>query len=226
MQAVKRLLTNQGINLAGRGNATHDGQVVPRLPFVDDRSQALWSVGSDYSRQQIEARFVHKNKGSALAARPLFQFGPDLGLPAFDLFFIPLHGTGNGNLRSPTQFLQQAGNVVFVIRDTELPLKYFGHPSTSPEFAPKSVGFRPVPKKVWNQALLSWRQLGRMARRTMMEQCIGAALSCSRQPLADSRLRDVQGLRNVPLLPTALLQLQRSQPSPLFPIMRNGLTRV
>ena len=116
--------------------------------------------------------------------------------------------------------------MVFVVRDTELPFKYFGYPSTSPEFTTKPVGFRSVPKKVRNQAFLPWCKLAGMPRRTMMEQCIGSTLSSSHQPFADGCFRDVQGLRNVPLLPTSLFQLQRPQPPPLFPIMRNGLIRV
>ena len=50
--------------------------MIVRLPFLDHRRFAAWTVGSHHAWQRLEAGFVGKNQGAALLAWTLPQFGP------------------------------------------------------------------------------------------------------------------------------------------------------
>jgi hypothetical protein len=52
VQAVQRLLAHQRVHLALRGQAAHDGEVVPALPLMDDWRQSCGSIGLNHSRQE------------------------------------------------------------------------------------------------------------------------------------------------------------------------------
>src|SRR5439155_246386 len=68
-----RVLSHQGEQPPVWGDAAHHRQVVPRLPDAQDWCVPAGGIGSHSSGQQIEARFVHKNQGSAFQARLFFS---------------------------------------------------------------------------------------------------------------------------------------------------------
>src|SRR2546421_11983763 len=67
-----------------RGQATHDGEVVPALPLVDDGRQSCGSIALNHSRQEVEAGLIHENQRPTFPLRPPLQLGPRFGAPALD----------------------------------------------------------------------------------------------------------------------------------------------
>src|SRR4030066_344156 len=132
--------------------------MISRLPFLQDRRQTFRSVGSDNPRQQVKARFVHENHGSAFLLCTLFDLGPDLRAPTVDRLFVPLKGLCQGDLRRPRKFFQQTRHLAPTVRNAEFLNQDFGNPTTGPDLAPKAVGFSPMSKKVGDQSLLRWGQ--------------------------------------------------------------------
>ena len=70
VKSIEGLLAHQDVELAGRRNAAHDREVIARLPLMEDRSVSLGCVRPHLTRQKVEARFVHENKGAALRRAP------------------------------------------------------------------------------------------------------------------------------------------------------------
>ena len=133
------------------GHAAHDRQVVVRLPLVQDRRLSLRGIGLDHPRQQVEPRLVHENKLPALAAGLLLQCGPRLDPPALDRLFIPLDRSGDGDLRGPSQSLEQARHLALAVRDPELLGEDPGDPLTGPDLSPEAVRLRAMPEEVGDQ---------------------------------------------------------------------------
>lgn len=55
-----------------RCDATHHRQMVAGLEDAQDWCLSAWRIGSDRGRQEIKARFIHKNKDSMLQTRFFF----------------------------------------------------------------------------------------------------------------------------------------------------------
>src|SRR5207248_3779820 len=96
--------------------------------------------------------------------------------------------------------------VVLVVMNPEFPLDSVGDADACPDIAPKAICLRPVPKQIRDKAFLSMRQLSRMPRRCMRSQRLHARIMRLVHPLADSRRCNVQGVGDVMLSPTSLLQ--------------------
>src|SRR6266568_1019736 len=97
-----------------------DREVVAGLPLMENRCMALGCVRPDLARQKVKARFVHENKGAALAVRLCLEPGPDLDSPALNLLLVALDRTTNRHLWRPVQLLQKPGDVSLVVGDAEL----------------------------------------------------------------------------------------------------------
>src|ERR1700722_3933406 len=128
--------------------------MITRQLEPDHRRLTLRTVAPHHRWQQVEPRFVHKNKCSALMARLSTQFWPPHLSPVSDRSFITLDGSPDGHLWRPAQFLQQAADVAFVIADAELLLDDLRHPSTGPQLTTEAIGLRSVPEEFRNQSLL------------------------------------------------------------------------
>ena len=220
----QRFLANQRIYLPGQRQTSHDRQMVSAQHLVNDRRLPFRPIGLHNAGLQVNARFISKNQGSALPRRSPSQFGPHFHSPACDRLLVALNRTGDRNLRCPTQFLQQTRNVVFVVTDAEFPLDNLGDAVAGPHIAAKTIRLCSVPKQIWNQTFLCDRQLGRMPWRGMRTQGVHAGALSLVNPLADRRRRNVQGVGDVMLSPTAPRQVPGSEASPLFPVMWRGVS--
>ena len=68
--------SNLGEHSAVRCQATHNRQVVVRLPLGSTRRSSLETLGPHPAGQQIESRFVHENQCAALVLGSRFQRRP------------------------------------------------------------------------------------------------------------------------------------------------------
>src|SRR5512135_2370981 len=224
MQPVRRLRPHQRIHLTLRGHTAHDRQVVARPPLVHDGRAALGTVGLHHTRQEVETRFIHENKLPTLILRPLLQRGPRLDPPAFDRRFVPLDGPRDGDLRGPTQALQQAGDLALAVRDAGLLREDINDSATSPAIPPKAIRLGAVPEEVGDQPHLL---RGQLRRRTptagARDRRVRPPTPGGGQPLADRRLGGVEGGRDVALLPTLSLEVQRPNSPTLPPVMRSRI---
>ena len=103
VQSIRLRRPRQRRHLALRRHAPQDRQMVARLPLIQDRRLSPRGVGLDHPRHPIEARFVHENKGPALAVGLLSQRGPGLDPPALDRLVVLLDRASDGDLRCPSQ---------------------------------------------------------------------------------------------------------------------------
>jgi hypothetical protein len=169
----------------------------------------------------VRAGLVHENQRPTFPLRPPLQFGPRLGAPALDDLLISLNGSSDGDLRGPPPCLEQTRHVALAGGDAELLLDHFDHPSAGPELTPEAVGLRAVPQEVGDQALLGRGQFGSRSRRWPGKQCFRPLAACRGQPPTHRPFCDVQGDRDVALLPALLFhQVQRLHPPPFLPVMR------
>ena len=90
MQPVEGMWPHQRVHLSFGRHASHNRQMVARLPLVHDWRLAPRAVGLDHPRQEVEARFVHENEGPVFAAGLLLQNWPRFDPPPLDGFFVPL----------------------------------------------------------------------------------------------------------------------------------------
>src|SRR5258705_5520651 len=72
IQTIQCLRSRHREQPAMRRDATHHRQMVTGLEDLQDRRLSAWCIGSDSARQEIKARFIHKNKESALQTRFFF----------------------------------------------------------------------------------------------------------------------------------------------------------
>ncbi len=210
VQPVQRRRPHQRVHLALRGHAPHDRQVVARLPLVQDRRPPLRGVGLDHPRQEVESRLVHENKGPALAAGLLLQRGPRLDPPAPDRLLVPLDRPGDGDLRGPSQALEQPRHLALAVRDAELLAEDSGDPLTGPDVAAEAVGLGAMPEEVGDQPELLGGELGGRARAGVRAERLRTAAAGGGEPTTDGTLRGVEGDRDVALLPA----LSREIPVP------------
>jgi len=75
LTARQGFITYQSKQLSCKGDATHDRQMIFSLEHFEDGRLATWRVGPDHSRQQVEARFVNKDKLAPLLAGLFFNSG-------------------------------------------------------------------------------------------------------------------------------------------------------
>jgi hypothetical protein len=222
VQPVERLLTYQGVDLAGRRDSAHDREVVARLPLVEDRRVPLGGVGPDLARQEVEARFIHENQGAALAAGLVLEPRPDRDAPLLDLLLVALDGPRNRQLGRPAQFLPKPGDVTLVVGDAELLFDDLGDAGTGPDLAAKAVGFRPVRKEVGDETQLIRFELGGRAEVGSREQRSRTFAARRRNLPAYRPLGDTEGDGDLPLLPTELLEAPGLHSPPLSPVLRVG----
>src|SRR5512135_3741871 len=220
MQPAQRRRPHQRVDLALHGHPAHDREVVARLPLVHDRCPSPRSVGLDRPREEVEARLVHENKGPVLAAGPLLQRRPRLGPPSSDRLLVPLDRASDGDLRGPSQALEQARHLTRAVRDAELLADDPGDPLTGPDVPPEAVGLGPMPEEVGDQAKLLGGELGGRARGGVRAERVRTAAAGGGQPPADGPLGGVERERDLALLPALSRQIQRPHPPPLPPVMR------
>src|SRR5579864_1496130 len=161
VQAREGFRPYQDVDLPLRCQTSHDRQVVTRLPLVQDRGLTLWPVRLDHPGQQVEARFIHENQGSALPACPLPECRPGLIAPADDGILVPLDGPRNGHLRGPAEVFQDPRYLALAVEDPELLLQHLGDTGAGPNVTPEAVRLRAVPEEVGNQAALLVAELCR-----------------------------------------------------------------
>jgi hypothetical protein len=75
VRALIRLLLHEHQQPTSRGDATDNRQMIPAQRQSEDGCLATWSVGSDGTGEQIEARLVDPDDGSSLLVGPLFRAG-------------------------------------------------------------------------------------------------------------------------------------------------------
>lgn len=225
VQAVQRLLSHQGVDLARGRHPAHDGQVVASHLLPEDRRQSLGGIGPDQPRQQVEPRFVHENQHPALAPGLPSQFRPDLVPPAPDGLLVTLDGPPDRHLGRPVQFLEQTPDMPLVVADAELLLDDPGDAGAGPHLATKSVGLRPMPEELGDHVFLGVRQPGRVARCWVGQPCLATTMTGASEPSADRLPGGAQGLGDDPLIPAFLFQVQGLQPPPLTPVMRDEVRR-
>src|SRR5262249_14156276 len=148
VQTVERLRPNQGVDAALRRHPPHDREVVACLLLAEDRGQPLGGVGLDHTREEIEARFVLENKGSALAAGAPTQLRPGLVAPAPDRLVVPLDGPLDRLLRRPVQALEYPADMVLMVAGAELPLDDLGDAGAGPDLTAEAIRLRPVPEEL------------------------------------------------------------------------------
>src|SRR5579862_9833648 len=90
VQPVQGLLANQRIDLPFERQGTHDRQMVVCLPFLQDRRVSSWSIGLYHARQQVKARFIHKNEMQTETTGFLHKSRPSRKSPALNGGFIAL----------------------------------------------------------------------------------------------------------------------------------------
>ncbi len=210
----QRLWSNQGIHLACWCEGSHHRQMISGQPLVDYRRFPFRSVGLDLPRQQIKTRFVDKNQGSALTHCFPPQLGPILNPPALNGYLVPLHRSGNGDLRCPAQFLHQARNVVLVIRNPQFPPNNLGNARTGPNVSSKTIGLRSVPQKLRHHYQLFWSQFWRVSSPCMTQQSLNPTCFSNRQPSADCSLVDTKCLGDEDFRPSLLMQGHSPKPTP------------
>jgi len=156
---IQRLLPRQGVDLAHRCHPTHDREVIARQLLSEDRRPPHGSVGFHHPWQEVKPGFVHENQDSALEPRPLPQLRPDFIPPALDGFFIPLDGPPDRRLGRPTQFPEQAGNMAFVIGNSEFLLDNLGDSGAGPNLTAKPISLWPMLQKLRDQTSLGGQEL-------------------------------------------------------------------
>src|SRR5271167_851685 len=219
----QRFRTNQSIHFACWRKACHHRQMITGQPLVEHRCFTFRSVGFDLAWQQVEPRFVDKNQGSALTYSLPPHFGPDLNPPALNGCLVSLDRSSNRDLGSPTQFFQQARNMVLVVRNSKLPAHNLSTPRTRPNSAPKSIGLRSMPQKLRHHEQLLWRQFGRVSSTCMPQQSFHADCFGDRQPSADCSFVDIKCLSSKTFRPSLLMQRHSPKPTPL-PDFPNKMT--
>ena len=175
MHPIQRLLPHQGVDLATRRHAPHDGQVIARQLRSEDRRPPLGGIGLHRPLQEVESGFVHQNKHSVLASRPLPQIRPDFVPPGLDGFLVALKGPSDWHLRCPVKLLEQAGDLALVISDPEFLLDHLGDTGARPDLAPEPVSLRTMPQELRNQTTLRERESRWVTRSGMGAEGLGAA---------------------------------------------------
>jgi hypothetical protein len=218
MQPIQRLPTDQCIDSSSSRYGPHYRKVVSASPTRQYWRVALRAIGANHCRQQVEARFIRKNKGSALLPGTTTQLRPRFRSPLLDLLFIALNSPSNRYLWCPAHRLKHAGHMILVKRDAEFPAKNFGNTGTGPYIPSKAEGLGSMPQKVGQQALLLGRQLD-MATVWVCQQTVCSCLASACQPLAHSCFGNSQSLSNISVDPAQPIKLNCSKPSPLPPVV-------
>ena len=78
VKAIERLLAYQDVGLAGQRNASYDREMVRVSATHGGPVCGLGGVRPDLTRKEVEARFVHENKGAVLATCFRLESRPDL----------------------------------------------------------------------------------------------------------------------------------------------------
>jgi hypothetical protein len=86
----QRFRMNQRVQFPFRREPSHYRQMIAAQPFVDHGRVPLGAIRPNHSRQQIEARFVHENQGSALPGRLVSQLRPRYRSPQSDRCLVAL----------------------------------------------------------------------------------------------------------------------------------------
>ena len=132
-----------------------------------------------------------------------------------------MDGSRDGDLRCPSQLLEDAGHLAPAIRDAEFLPEDVGDPITGPDFAREAIRLGAVPEEVGDQADLLGSEFGTGTRARVSEEGIAPTGSRGGQPLADGALGDAQSGRDVALLPALVLEVQGLHTPPLPPVVRS-----
>src|SRR5205814_519096 len=157
-------------------------------------------VRLDHRRKQVEPRLVHENKGPALAAGLLQEYGPRLDPPPLDRLLVPLDRSGDGNLRGPSDPFEQPRHLALAVGGAELFVKDPGDPFTGPDVAAEAVGLGPMPKEVREEAELLGGELAERARRGVGAEGLRTAAAGGSEPTAHGPFGGIEGDRDVALL--------------------------
>lgn len=98
-----------------------------------------------------------------------------------------------------------------MIADGELVVDEFSNTRRGPDFTAKAEGRRPLREQRQELVALIRREARRRPRRRVVTQCLGATGSDPFEPLADRALGHTEGLSDVCLVPTLLMQFPSTQ---------------
>src|SRR4029077_10678447 len=149
------------------------------------------------------------------------QRGPGFDPPPLDPLLVPLDRASDGDLRRPSQSLEQARHLALAVRDAELFGKDPGDPQTGPDVSTEAVGLGTMPEEVGDQPRLLGGELGDPARGGVGEEGLRAVTSGGGEPTTDGAFRSVEGESAGALAPALLREIQCPHPPPLSPVMRS-----
>jgi hypothetical protein len=109
-----------------------------------------------------------------------------------------------------------------MIRNAKFQANHLGHPPASPELPSETIRFGPTLQECGETSELVGGQAPGGAGRRSMTEGLWAVLPRPLQPLADGGGADPQGLGNVLLRPTLLLEVPGLEPSSFSPVQRYG----
>src|SRR5512139_557886 len=101
IHAVQCLIACSSKQPALGRDRTHHGKMISSVKHFQDRCFSNWSIGSQDGWQQIKARFIHKQKQSALQNSSFLDLEPGPSTPTSNFGFIALSSSLNRLLRCP-----------------------------------------------------------------------------------------------------------------------------
>src|SRR5438093_481281 len=81
--------------------------------------------------------------------------------PTVDFLLVALDGASDRNLRSPTDLLENARDMMFVVLDAKLLRDNLADPIAGPDITAEAISFRAMPEKVSDQFPLPREQFAR-----------------------------------------------------------------
>jgi hypothetical protein len=139
---------------------------------------------------------------AAWRRRAFFYPCPVFVYPAADFVFIALKGAARGFLRTPSQIVQHAPDVVDVVLHAEALLDQLRHARTGPQIGAKAGRHWPLQQQPLQFALVLGGELRRPATRRARAHTLLTRTACRRLPSAHA----------APIHADTLGNLRRQQP--------------
>jgi hypothetical protein len=131
-----------------------------------------------------------------------------------------LDRSGDGDLRRPSDPLEQPRYLALAVGGAELFVEDPGDPFTGPDLAAEAIGLGAMPEEVREEKELLGGEPAERPRRGVGAECLRPAVAGGGEPTTDGALGDIESGRDVALLPALLRELPGPHPSPLPPVVR------